>query len=300
MELDQGLGAGKKQRQFEFMLFGVGHFYYPNSRYSIGIQVLNRLAAYHQLEWQVREDLASFVAEGKNFVLVKPRTNGPLNNYKSLRACLRNYREISPDNDLIVCHHDIGRDVGTMAVNRKYWGETGVRYQHESLYQIENHTRLIDYTRVAIGISPPEHERMHATISNFYNGMTEAKLQRTYIYNKFPTDQVSTLDSTIFADMEHLTDKIFVRAVIPQYGSITQEAYRPESTVVQPNRAPTPRSNILADILQRDSTPSRENRTNANEASNQAVSEFPTKTTKDFDHIYSMRQIPTDRSSARK
>jgi len=193
------------------MLFGIGHFYFPNSRYSAGIKVLDRLAQYHQLEWQVNEDLASFVAEGRNFLLVKPRTNGPLNNYKSLRACLRHYTEISPDQDLIICHHDVDRNIGSYEVSGTYWGDSakGRKYVHESLKYIEDHTRLVDFRRVAIGISPPPNERLLPSISNLFNGMHEHRMSKIYIHNKFPADQLDVLDNTIFSDMAELTKTIF-------------------------------------------------------------------------------------------
>jgi len=210
-QVAQSAEGAKGQRKYEFMVFGLGHHYFPNSRHSAGIQLVDQLAKYHQIEWKVKENLASFVAEGENFLLIKPRTNGPSNNYKALRACLKEYTEISPEQDLILCHHATNLRLGDYDLTGEYWMKDFGDYRDESLHSITERTRLLDYKRLAIGVSPSDDIKLQPTVANLYNGMTAVRMLKMYLYNKFSQDQIGILQRAIFSDMESVSKKIFSR-----------------------------------------------------------------------------------------
>jgi len=193
------------------LIFGVGQHFFPHSRHSVGMKFCDSIAEKYNLKWQHDDDIACSLAEGPNFLLVKPRTTSIGNNYKALSAVLRLHHEILPGTDLVVAHHNPTSVIGTMRVTTKYWGDdNGVgrkRWVYESLRGIEERTKLNDFQRVIIGVSPTPENRLEATIANLYNGITDDSISRRLGYGRFTPKQEETLKNESF----NKTDEVFKR-----------------------------------------------------------------------------------------
>lgn len=55
-------------------IIGIGNYFYPQSRHSIGFFILDKLVELKQLNWTFYQNERFWATEFENFILLKPQT----------------------------------------------------------------------------------------------------------------------------------------------------------------------------------------------------------------------------------
>ena len=136
----------------EWLIVGLGNpgRQYENHRHNVGFQVVDRLAAAHQLEFDQHRhhaNLARGRVEGVNVALVKPQTFMNLSG-EAVSAVVRFYR-VSLEH-LLVIYDDLDLPVGSLRL-REQGGAGG----HRGMTSIIDHLNSRAFPRLRIGIGRP-------------------------------------------------------------------------------------------------------------------------------------------------
>jgi PTH1 family peptidyl-tRNA hydrolase len=131
---------------------------YNKTRHNIGFVVVDTLALKNNLTWQESKKFKALMAEGANFILVKPQTymnkSGEavmkiLNYYKLLPRTIFGLKKNSDLSDnLIVIHDELDLPLGKykLSVNSSSAGHNGVQ-------SIIDYLKTQNFKRLRIGIS---------------------------------------------------------------------------------------------------------------------------------------------------
>jgi len=193
LKLWSGVFHFRSDKKINRLIVGVGNFYYPHSRYSVGYTMVDRLAKYMNLQWKLRPELYGWYTEGESgdtkFALVKPRTYIPYANDKAVKEALPFYR-VSPD-QLYVIHHDFELEVGKVKHQKGIFSSLQTKqYEKKENVPIFRISRAIEtelFHRVSVGVAP----RKTNGFSNpdIDGTMMDHKIQLMRSMNKFPLDE---------------------------------------------------------------------------------------------------------------
>ena len=148
------------------LVMGIGNHTHPASRHSVGLMVLDRLAARFQAPWEHRRDCKGHVATirkpGLRLVLLRSKvlTN---ESGKCASAALRALR--AKPHDLCVVHDDLQRNLGKLS-----WKAGGSANGHNGIKSVTRHAGTDVYERLRVGIGPRPHSRSHDAVSRFVLG----------------------------------------------------------------------------------------------------------------------------------
>lgn len=140
------------------LVVGLGNFDRPTTRHSVGMQIVDRLAAHFGAKWSKSREAQSYVARktltlfptGSRFEIIFMKSVFPMNaNGKSVRKAVDHFG-ISPGN-VFVIHDELDKPVGKFGIklNGSARGHNGVRSVISSLSSDA-------FVRLRIGIGRPD------------------------------------------------------------------------------------------------------------------------------------------------
>lgn len=138
---------------------------YENTRHSVGFMAVDELAHQNNLTWQENTKFKALIAEGSDYMLVKP-TTFMNNSGESVTAILRYYHLLprtlfgtKKDSDLTsiltIIHDELDLPLGKnkVASNSSSAGHNGVQ-------SIINHLKTKNFNRLRIGVSTDERKNI--------------------------------------------------------------------------------------------------------------------------------------------
>lgn len=185
-----GRKAGNK------LLFAVGNFMYPKSRYSVGMQVVERLAKSAKNGWFADKLSMCHVSEYGNKSLAIPLTYLVHENVNALKLCMKN-RKMNI-NDVVVVTYSTDLEFGTMRL--EHGGPTA---GHLALEPIFEFAQTDVFKRLSIGIAHPANMGYNpdALLTHNYD---DDKYNSFFLCNKFPTKEQFILDEILLPAAETL------------------------------------------------------------------------------------------------
>ena len=144
------------------LVMGVGNYTHPACRHSVGIMVLERLAARFGQSWVARRDckghVATISAPDLRLVLLRPKVLVNESG-KGAHAAMRALAA-SPA-DLCIVHDDLQRRLGKLS-----WKHGGSANGHNGIKSIARHAGTSDFARLRVGIGRPA-SRSHDDVSRY-------------------------------------------------------------------------------------------------------------------------------------
>jgi peptidyl-tRNA hydrolase len=177
-------------------LFAVGNFMYPKSRYSVGMQVVERLAKSSKNSWFADKASMCNVSELGNRTLAIPLTYLVHENVSALRLCMKN-RKLNVD-DITVITYSTDLEFGTMRLD-----EGGPTAGHLALEPIFEFAQTEIFKRLSIGIAHPPNMGYNpdALLTHQYD---DDKYNSFFLCNKFPSKEQFILDEILLPAAESL------------------------------------------------------------------------------------------------
>jgi len=149
------------------IIIGLGNpgEHYKNSRHNLGFVIVDQIAQQHNLSWKENKKFKSDIAEGDNFILVKPQTF--MNSSGQAVAAILRYYKLIPtslfgikkDADLTsvltVIHDELDLPFGTYKISNNS-SSAG----HRGVQSIIDHLKTKSFRRLRIGIDQPNRRQM--------------------------------------------------------------------------------------------------------------------------------------------
>jgi peptidyl-tRNA hydrolase len=169
---------------------------YPKSRYSVGVQVVERLAKSAKSGWFADAASVCNISEAKHNVLAIPQTYLVHENVQALRLAMK-YRKLSID-DVVILSYSNALEFGSMKLE-----EGGPTTGHRALEPIFDFLQTEAFTRLSIGIAHPPNMGYHpdALLTHEYD---DDKYESFFLCNKFPDMEQYALDHVLLPAAEDL------------------------------------------------------------------------------------------------
>eukprot|EP01130_Rhizamoeba_saxonica_P001272 TRINITY_DN11153_c0_g1_i1.p1 TRINITY_DN11153_c0_g1~~TRINITY_DN11153_c0_g1_i1.p1 ORF type:complete len:261 (+),score=59.10 TRINITY_DN11153_c0_g1_i1:52-834(+) len=183
------------------MVFGFGNSYYPESRQSVGIRMVNKFADLRGHFWRTSSNEDFDFCESADYVLVRPRKYFIGNCGLSLLSALKTY-QLSFAQTVVVMH-DIEREFGQM---RMFFG--GAIGENEDLLKLFSQTRTMKFSRLQIGINRPGWKRRQL---EFLPNKMSNQLNKEWDWhcqNKFSYRDEELLNNFIFDPVKDILNNV--------------------------------------------------------------------------------------------
>lgn len=169
---------------------------YPKSRYSVGMQVAERLARTAKSGWFSDQASLCNVSEAGNNVLAIPLTYLVHENAKALREAMRNRQMTVADVTVLTYSTDL--EFGTMRLE-----DGGPTSGHLALEPIFDFVQTEAFQRLSIGIAHPPNMGYNPDVllSHEYD---DDKYESFFLCNKFPEKEQFALDNVLLPAAEEL------------------------------------------------------------------------------------------------
>eukprot|EP01116_Phalansterium_solitarium_P014168 TRINITY_DN31715_c0_g1_i1.p1 TRINITY_DN31715_c0_g1~~TRINITY_DN31715_c0_g1_i1.p1 ORF type:complete len:222 (+),score=38.15 TRINITY_DN31715_c0_g1_i1:155-820(+) len=202
------------------LVFGVGNHFYPNSRHSIGLNIVDRVAQRLGLAFVHEPRSLSWVASDGLVALVKPKTYLIEHNAKAYIAAVRHFQV--PISQSVVLHHDVDLPVGTV-VTRPDRSST----LDSTVQAIADEIELLGlegvnpqaFPRLPIGVGRPDNEKLQLTWAHIISKGNKDYLQ-LFLANKFNPEDQKTFDQAIEDHVE------LIAKSLREYSKNAAERYR--------------------------------------------------------------------------
>lgn len=179
-------------------LFAVGNYMYPRSRYSVGMQMAERLAGKAKSGWF--KDIASAcnVSEAGDAVLAMPLTYLIRENVQGLKLAMKNRK--MKINDVIIMTYATELELGTVRLE-----EGGPTTGHLALEPIFDYVQTESFTRLRIGISHPASMAYNPDVLLSHE-FDDEEYRSFFLCNKFPVAEQFALENVILPAAERLLE----------------------------------------------------------------------------------------------
>lgn len=169
---------------------------YPKSRYSVGMQVVERLSKSAKSGWFADPASSCHVSEAGLNVLAIPLTYLVHENANALRQAMKN-RKMGVD-DIIVCTYSLEMEFGSMRLDEG--GPTSGHLALEPMYEM---FQTEAFKRLSIGIAHPPNMGYNPDVllSHDYD---DQQYESFFLCNKFPTAEQFALDNVLLPAAEQL------------------------------------------------------------------------------------------------
>eukprot|EP01126_Amoeba_proteus_P065646 TRINITY_DN9373_c1_g2_i6.p1 TRINITY_DN9373_c1_g2~~TRINITY_DN9373_c1_g2_i6.p1 ORF type:complete len:259 (+),score=34.37 TRINITY_DN9373_c1_g2_i6:75-851(+) len=183
------------------LFFGLGNWFYPRSRVSVGIWVLEAWARKHNLTWESYDDHLIGTAENEDYLLMKPQTYYVGLNGRSWLSGV-DYYKMSYDRCVVV-HHDEKRPFGDIELH--FGGRIEYNEALLSLFEVTGTER---FPRLSIGVAPPKAKEMQGRYLPTFN-FSDCHYTENRLLTKFPKREMELVEHVLFPEIfkmiEHAT-----------------------------------------------------------------------------------------------
>lgn len=169
---------------------------YPKSRYSVGVQVAERLAKTARSGWFADHSSICNVSEAADNILAIPLTYLVHENVKALREAMKN-RKMNI-NDVVVLTYNTDLEFGTMRLE-----EGGPTSGHLALEPIFDFVQTEAFKRLSIGIAHPPNMGYNPDVLMTHE-YDDAEYESYFLCNKFPAEEQFALDHVLLPAAEQL------------------------------------------------------------------------------------------------
>lgn len=177
-------------------LFAVGNYMYPKSRYSVGMQMVERLARNSKSGWFKDVYSGCNVSEAGSNVLAIPLTYLVRENVQSLKLVMKS-REMSIK-DIVVMTYAPELEFGTVRFE-----EGGPTSGHLALEPIFDALQTEEFWKLRIGISHPANMAYNPDVLLTHE-YDEEHYKSFFLCNKFPAIEQFALDQVILPAAQRL------------------------------------------------------------------------------------------------
>lgn len=169
---------------------------YPKSRYSVGMQVVERLSKTAKSGWFADPASSCHVSEAGLNVLAIPLTYLVHENANALRAAMKNRKMTI--NDIVVCSYSLEMEFGSMRLD-----DGGPTSGHLALEPICEMFQTEAFKRLSIGIAHPPNMGYNPDVlmSHDYD---DQQYESFFLCNKFPEAEQYALDHVLLPAAEQL------------------------------------------------------------------------------------------------
>lgn len=186
--MDRQVESPKRNK---YLIVGLGNFDMPQTRHSVGMQVVDKLANCLHTCFHREKECAGCVAtaslNGLDLVLLKPKM--PMNvNGTSVRKTVSSYN-IRPEN-VYLLHDDIEKGLGQLSVK-----EMGSANGHNGVRSVIDSLRSDAMPRIKIGIDRPASRGQVAE----------------YVLSNFPREEQEIIDRAVNQSIEKIADHLAKR-----------------------------------------------------------------------------------------
>lgn len=171
------------------ILYGVGNFMFPKSRYSIGYSLINNMGKQYRVRWRDETAMSAYVAETPKYMFVRPKNYLVEESGRPLAGVLR--KSGASVDDIVVVHYDNELEFGN--IKFKADGKTS---HNAALSSIFKTVKTENFMRLAIGIAHPSWKNYdtNAMMTMAYN---QADYLGFFLRNKFPEHEQLAVDKVI-------------------------------------------------------------------------------------------------------
>lgn len=178
----------RSHKRDKYLIVGLGNFDMPQTRHSVGMQVVDKLADCLHTCFHREKECAGCVAtarlNGLDLVLLKPKM--PMNvNGTSVRKTVTSYN-IRPEN-VYLLHDDIEKEIGKLSLKEK-----GSANGHNGVRSVMDSLRSDNMPRIRIGIDRPASRSQVAE----------------YVLTDFPDEEQEVIDKAVNQSLEKIADHL--------------------------------------------------------------------------------------------
>jgi len=160
------------------IIFAAGNWFFPRSRLSLGIWVLESYAKKRNLLWKEDVPTLGSSIDLPEIVLMRPETYSIEDNGRSFAAAAEAFK--MPFDRMIVLHHDQERELGDIEL--KFGGPTQKNDALRSIFEI---TGTESFPRLSVGIGHPDSKMTQAHYLPIWN-WSDNDVRDWFAMNKFP------------------------------------------------------------------------------------------------------------------
>lgn len=169
---------------------------FPKSRYSVGMQLAERMAKTARSGWFADKGSACNISEAGNNGLAIPLTYLVHDNVKALRLALKQRKMVM--SDVVVLTYSTALEFGSIRFE-----EGGPTTGHLALEPIYEFAQTEAFKRLSIGIAHPPNMGYHPDVL-LNHEYDEDKYQSFFLCNKFPEMEQFALDQILLPAAEEL------------------------------------------------------------------------------------------------
>jgi peptidyl-tRNA hydrolase len=182
-------------------LIGIGNWWFPKSRFSVGLNVMDRVVKHKGLEWVQRTDFKGWSAEGKDAIFFKPRTYEIKETGKTIFSFMDKMGVSAAEVTLFFPdEHEL---VGCWKLSKS--GDPRKNKYLRSIYGIENGE---SFRRLGVGVRPPPTEVFQ--IPYLQQCFTsEAENDLNFFMAAFPWEHRKLIEQNVFSNTPKIVEAIW-------------------------------------------------------------------------------------------
>jgi PTH1 family peptidyl-tRNA hydrolase len=183
---------------FRKTFFGVGNHFYPQSRASVGIWIIEEWAKKHHLTFDEEFDIHSATAENELCTLVRPETYLIENNAKSLLA-VSHALQTSLDR-VVIIHHEEKLELGQVQL---VFG--GHALHNQALFGIKELLGTEKFGRIAVGVGHPNWKAVQGRYLPTWT-IGDHDYMNRFLQNKFPPNEMAMMEQILMPKIFEVMD----------------------------------------------------------------------------------------------
>eukprot|EP00013_Stygamoeba_regulata_P016146 CAMPEP_0177667766 /NCGR_PEP_ID=MMETSP0447-20121125/22316_1 /TAXON_ID=0 /ORGANISM="Stygamoeba regulata, Strain BSH-02190019" /LENGTH=288 /DNA_ID=CAMNT_0019174055 /DNA_START=23 /DNA_END=889 /DNA_ORIENTATION=- len=174
------------------VVFGFGNYFYPYSRRSVGLRLVDRMAHDMGRELLYNEFANSWVADADSFVLAKPRTYNLKEAYDTCSRVMA-HRYVNAGRMVMLYHHPY-RKFGDFRLHK-----ARDAISPEYLHMFADQLNVPDFYVFSIGIqSDPSRAYLQDEFMSRHAVPRSVGSQRLWLYNQFTEEEIQKLEEVYF------------------------------------------------------------------------------------------------------
>jgi len=198
--------------------FGIGNHYYPQSRASIGIWVIEEWANQYSLTFDEEPDLQCATTGNELCTLVRPQSYNIENNNRSLYLISHSLQ--CPLDRVVMIHHDEKLDFGT--VQLAFGGH--VRH-NAALCGIKEMFNTEKYGRIAVGVGHPHWKGIQGRYLPTWD-TGDHEYNNRFLQNKFPPNEMLMMKHIVMPKIFEVMDVAMKCQHIEEYDYAVTLSYK--------------------------------------------------------------------------